>query len=85
MKNLVKLILVSSLALAALGCSDKSDEGKVIAANDQKQIEATIPQNIQNAHIPPQAKAAAAHGQEMGRKMGQAMNQNTVMNQNTGR
>lgn len=85
MKNLAKLILLTSLALAALGCGDKNDEGKVIATNDQKQIEAAIPQNIQNAHIPPQAKAAAMRGQEMGRKMGQAMNQNTTMNQNTGR
>ena len=77
MKNPLVLILLIGLALTALGCSNKNDEGKVIAANDQKQIEAAIPQNIQNAHIPPQAKAAATRGQEMGRKMGQAMNQNT--------
>lgn len=77
MKNPLVLILLLGLALTALGCNNKNDEGKVIAANDQKQIEAAIPQNIQNAHIPPQAKAAAMHGQEMGRKMGQAMNQNT--------
>ena len=42
MKNPLVLILLLGLALTALGCSNKNDEGKVIAANDQKQIEAAM-------------------------------------------
>ena len=76
MKNLTVLILLLGLSLVGAGCSKNEDEGKVVAAAEQQKIEAAIPQNIQNANIPPQAKAAAMRGQEMGRKMGQAMNQN---------
>jgi PBP1b-binding outer membrane lipoprotein LpoB len=76
MKNSTVLTALLSFTLLLAGCSQNNDEGKVVAAAEQKKIEAAIPQNIQNANIPPQAKAAAMHGQEMGRKMGQAMNQN---------
>jgi hypothetical protein len=78
MKKLLVLIMLLSLSLLAPGCSKTEDEGKVVSAEQQKQVEASIPQNIQNAHIPPQAKAQAMRGQEMGRKMGQAMNQHNT-------
>ncbi len=76
MKNPILLIILLGLSLVALGCSKTDDEGKVVSVEEQKKMEAASPQNIQNANIPTQAKAAALHGQEMGKQMGQAMNQN---------
>ena len=76
MRNSILLIILSSLALLALGCGN-GDEGKVLSADEQTKVEAAIPKDIQNANIPSQAKAAAIQGQARGRMIGQAMNKNT--------
>lgn len=71
MRHRLAITALSASVLLAVGCA-QSDQGSTVSVEDQKKAEAATPQTIQNANIPPQAKAAAIKNWQNGQAMGRA-------------